>query len=612
MSLVNNRIRTPDSGFYPEAPGVYIMKNAQETILYIGKAKNLKARIKTYFSQGDQRPALPYLMSQVNAIETIITLTEQDALILEHQLIQRHRPKYNVLLKDDKSFIRILLTSHRWPMLRLIRTKDPSSVKGRLFGPYPNTTQARHALEQLKTWLPLRQCSDTEFAARTRPCILHEMKRCVAPCMNLCSYAEYQRYVTQAVQFLTGHNSELLDSLQQEMDRASQALEFERAGELLRVIQEMQHAQTSPVTHPDTQECDLLGLYRERDTLILAHLVFRHGTLIASECFSFHLILSDDKEALETFLMQYYTHATLLPRRILTPIPCHPSLATLLSETYQKPVSIETPHRGKRKNLLAMATANAKAFFQKEQEMRHVTEDLLLQLQDTLELTHFPRRIDCVDTSHTSGGDAVASVVSFLNGKPDPSRTRLFRITPSTEKAMSDLWAMRQALLRHMRRHREDLCDLLIVDGGIGQLHLAMEVLQELEIAYIDLIALTKEEGRHDKGLSQEKVYVPHRKDPILLPTRSHLLFFLQTIRDEAHRRALSFHTQRRKKRLFASELDTCTGIGPVKKRALLRAFGSVQAIKKASLEELQRIPCLRKKDLDQLLRWKDETPPSQ
>lgn len=586
---------------FPEEPGVYLMKDRERRILYIGKAKNLKSRIKQYFSlKGDGRAMLPYLMSQVNDIETILTLTEKDALILENQLIKRHQPKYNVLLKDDKTFISLLVTQHAWPMLRLIRYKGKPKEKGDYFGPYTNATVARATLELLNRMFPLRQCSDAEFLSRKRPCILYDMKKCIAPCVNLCTKTDYDKLVEEAVALLKGRGKDLLQELKKQRDLASERLEYEKAKELHEAIELIEEA---PIPYQGVDPCDVLGLFCKADTTLIVKLTFREGGLFSSEHFSFHSILGSDEEVLELFLIQHYGHAAKIPPELLLPIDLtrRHELSEILSDAAGHPVSLLTPKKGKKHTLIEMALANASSLFEREEARLNLREKRLLDLQETLRLTRFPRRIDCVDTSHIAGSDAVASLVSFVNGEPDRSRSRLFLIKGGLSE---DYHSMRQTLHRHFSKHKDDPCDLLIVDGGKGQLSLAIEVFQSLGIASIDLIALSKEEGRHDKGLTQEKVFLPHEKEPLLINPRSPTLFLLQTIRDEAHRRAIQFHTKRRGKRLIQSALDEIPGIGPVKKKALLRRFGSVAAIRQASLDELRSIPELTKKDLDALQKF--------
>lgn len=591
---------------YPDQPGVYLMKNRDKDVLYVGKAKNLRARLKQYFlPTGDQREMVPYLTAQVEEIDTIVALTEKDALILENTLIKRHRPKYNVLLKDDKTFISLVLTKHKWPLLKLVRERDKS--KGTYFGPYTNALAARQTYDLIMRLFPLRQCSDAELASRKRPCLLYDIKRCIAPCVDKCTEEEYQEHVQAASRLLKGQDKEVLKELRIAMNRASEQLEFERADAYLRLIQQIEHVTSvQHVDNPQGKDCDVIGLHREADAILFTLLQFREGKVIGSEHFNFHLVACDDVEALESFLLQHYRLASKLPHEILLPLelPHRTALEEILSESTNRKVILATPKKGGKRNLLEMAERNATALFARSQDERSLREKMLLDLQETLQLTRFPRRIECFDTSHLSGTDPVASLSCFVHGERDKNRMRLFRIKAG--KTSEDYASMREVLHRHFVREKQtgDLCDLLIVDGGRGQLNLACEVFEELGIASVDVIALTKEDARHDKGLTQERVYLPHRKDPILINPRSPMLFLLQRIRDEAHRLAINYHRKRRTKRTLQSALDDLPGIGPVKRRRLLNYYGSIRALKAASKESLQQVEGLTKRDVEEILRF--------
>jgi excinuclease ABC subunit C len=577
------------------------MKDTQGVVLYVGKAKNLRARLKQYFAEyGDQREMVPYLISQIEAIDTIIALTEKDALILENNLIKLHKPKYNVLLKDDKTFVSLVLTRHKWPMIRLVRYKGKPKDDGIYFGPYTNALAARQTFDLISRLFPLRQCSDGELATRERPCLLYDIKRCIAPCVNKCTEEEYGQHVQSANRLLKGQDKDVLKELKRRMELASDSLDFEKAKSYLEMIHQIEHVtEVQHVDNPAAQNCDVLGLYREADAVMIALLFFRDGKLIGSEHFSFHLIASNDEEITESFLLQHYKNHPKLPSEIFVPLELSPFLEEVLN------VSIHAPQKGKKKDLVEMAFRNAQALFVREQDARSLKEKMLLDLQETLQLTRFPRRIECFDTSNISGTDPVASLVCFVHGEKDKGRTRLFKVKGKAD----DYTAMREVLQRHFVKEKEkgDFCDLLIVDGGKGQLNIAMEVLHNLQIATIDVIGLTKEDARHDKGLTQEKIYVPYRKDPYLIDPRSPLLFLLQKIRDEAHRQAIEFHRKRRSKRTLSSSLDEIPGIGPIKKKRLLQKFGSVKAIRSAAADELRAVQGITQKDIDAILKSNDQ-----
>jgi excinuclease ABC subunit C len=594
---------------YPSAPGVYLMKDSAGIVLYIGKANNLRTRLKQYFAaSGDQRAMVPYLISQVEQIDTIVTLTEKDALLLENNLIKKHRPKYNVLLKDDKTFISLVITRHKWPMIRLVRFKgQPPKDQGILFGPYTNALAARQIFDLIARLFPLRQCSDKELASRTRPCLLYDIKRCIAPCVGKCTSEEYQFHVQGAIRLLKGQNKQVVQELKQEMESQAQKLAFEKANDLLKMIHQIEHVtEVQHVDHPEAKDCDVLSLYRQDEAVLISQLLFREGKVIGSEHFSFQKIASDDGQIIQSFILQHYQHTALIPSEILvsSPLSNEKELAEILSEIAHKKVVVFAPKKGQKQALIAMGLKNAKALFAREQDARALKEKMLLDLAEALKLSRFPRRIECLDTSNIGGSHPVASLVSFVHGEKDKSHTRLFKIK-STVKA-DDYTAMKEVLLRHFTKEKEkgDFCDLFIVDGGKGQLNLALEVFETLGIASIDVIALTKEKGRHDRGLTQEKVYAPHQKEPFLIDPKSPLLFLLQRIRDEAHRTAISYHRKKRSQSTLSSALDQIAGIGPVKKRKLLQHFGSVKALFAASEEEIQEMKGLSKKDCDTLIRY--------
>jgi len=588
---------------YPDQPGVYLMKDDKGIVLYIGKAKNLRARLKQYFAlSGDQREMVPYLTAQIETIDTIIALTEKDALILENNLIKQHKPKYNVLLKDDKTFVSLVLTNHKWPMIRIVRYKGKPKNDGIYFGPYTNALAARKTFDLMARLFPLRQCSDAELASRERPCLLYDIKRCIAPCVNKCTEEEYQNHVKAAKSLLKGQDKEVVKELKRQMQIASEKLEFEKADQYLKMVQQIEHVtEVQHVDNPSAKNCDVIGLHREADAVMIALLVFREGKLIGSEHFSFHLIASNDGEIIETFLFQHYKNLPKPPSEIFVPVILtqERSLEEILG------ITIATPLKGKKKDLIVMANRNAKALFIREQDAKSLKEKMLLDLQETIGLVRYPRRIECFDTSNIAGTDPVASLVCFVNGEKDKARTRLFKIKGLGKG--DDYAAMGQVLRRHLTKEKvkNDFCDLLIVDGGKGHLQMALNIFKELEIATIDLIALTKEESRHDKGLTKEKIYIPNRKDPLLIDHRSPLLFLLQRIRDEAHRQAIEFHRKLRSKRTLSSGLDEITGIGPIKKKRLLQKFGSMKAILEASNEELKSVPGITEKDIRQIVSYK-------
>ncbi|MDX8431293.1 MAG: excinuclease ABC subunit UvrC [Candidatus Algichlamydia australiensis] len=583
----------------PGGPGVYLMRDAKKKVLYVGKAKNLRARVKQYFAtSGDEREMIPFLIAQIDHIETISTLSEKEALLLENNLIKQHKPKYNVLLKDDKNFISLMINhKHKWPMIKLVRYRGKPKRDGIYFGPYTSTYAARQTLELMQKIFPMRQCSDNELRSRTRPCLLYGIKRCIAPCVGKCSEESYADLVTQAKDFLKGRDEEILALLKKEMESASDKLEFERAGSLKKTIAQVLHITQSKNTSVQgvLSDCDVLGFFREVDLLVIVIMIYRDGRLIGSENFPFKRVVGDEEEIIASFLLQHYQNHPHLPKELLIPLPLQEkSVVEELLHT-----KIHAPQKGNKKKLIELAAKNAKDQFSRELADQTHREDRLLELEEKLSLTRCPVRIEIFDTSNIAGTQAVASQVAYTDGIPDKKRYRLFNIRGATD----DYAAMHEVLTRRLTKAKsqDDLPDLIILDGGKGQLNVGLKVFEELEIASCDIIALTKEDALHTKGLTQERVFLPHKKDPIVLDKRSSTLFFLQEMRDEAHRFAITHQKKTRNKNLIKSRLDSIEGIGSVKKKRLLQHFGSVKRILDATEEELLAIPGITKKDVKNL-----------
>jgi excinuclease ABC subunit C len=591
---------------FPTQPGVYLMKDPKGRIIYVGKAKNLKSRLKQYFSSsGDSRAMIPHLISQIHHIETIVVNSEKEALLLENTLIKRHQPKYNAFLKDDKTYISLMVNnSHPWPRIQLIRYKGKPKQKGLFFGPYTSAFAARQTYDLLLHLFPLRQCSDQELKKRTRPCLLYGIKRCIAPCVNKCTHEEYDAFVQGAISFLQGKDKTLIKDLTTQMEEASEQWEFERADAILQTLRQIEHVTHSKqvVFRPQGKNCDALSLYRAAKEAIVMQLIFRDGKLIGSEHYSFAQILGDDAELLSSFLLQIYAQQPP-PAEILLPLslPNASELAEILSEKHLKKIHILSPKIGEKRKLVKLATKNAKTTFEQEKNKQELKEQLLLDLVETCQLSRYPKRIECFDTSNISGTDLVACMVAYTEGEKDSKRTRTYKIRQIQQG--DDYAATHQVLTRRLLRAKEedDLPDLILIDGGKGQLNIALSVLEELDIASVDVISIAKEKGRHDKGIRAEKLFIKEKPDAITLSPRSPLLFFIQKIRDATHEKAISFHRLRRKKRIIKTSLEEIPGIGPIKQKRLLSHFGSVKQIQSASAEELLKIPGITQKDVSNL-----------
>ncbi|MBJ7449290.1 MAG: excinuclease ABC subunit UvrC [Parachlamydiales bacterium] len=599
---------------FPTKPGVYLMRDKKGDVIYIGKAKVLKQRIKQYFVPGrDSRPVIPYLVAKIESIETIVVTSEKEALFLESNLIKKHQPNYNALLKDDKTYISLKInTKHNWPMVQLVRIKGKPPTDGLYFGPYINAYAARKTLELIKKLFPLRSCSDRELSIRKRPCILHQMKRCVAPCVNLCTKEGYDRLVKNTVQFLRGNDKGVLKTLYAQMESASENLAFEEAAGILRTIKQieltLEEQRVEKATRADT---DAIGIYRHGDDAYLTLLFIRNGKLIGSRQFTFTKTVEEDDELLASFLLQFYGVGRELPQEILVPVSIESvkQIEDVLNENATRKLHILNPQKGDKRHLSDLANTNAKTSYEKEKDDKTSREKVLLEMQEKLRLTNFPKKIECFDNSHLSGTIPVASMVVFEDGIKNGKSYRTYHLRSADPS--DDYGAMNEVLTRRYGKAKQsnNLPDCIIVDGGKGQLSTAVKVLESLDISTVDIIALAKDQGRHDRGATQERIFLRNTKDPVILRSNSSLLFLLQQIRDEAHRFAITFQRKQRKKKTIVTTLADIPGIGPVKQKLLLSYFGSAKRLKKAPQEELERVQGLSYRDVDQLLEWqKSET----
>jgi excinuclease ABC subunit C len=598
---------------FPTHPGVYLMKSQHGTVLYVGKAKNLRQRVKQYFAPGgDGRIIIPYLIARISSIDIIVVASEKEALLLENTLIKQHRPKYNALLKDDKTYIALKVNNkHKWPMVQLVRYKGRPEPDGIYFGPYTSADAARATLDLIQRLFPLRECSNQELARRTRPCILYDMKRCIAPCVNKCTKEEYDHYVESAIKFLRGQNKDILNELYDEMSRLAEALEFEKAELVLKKIRQVEKTlEGQRVDKPLGNDADVIGIYRQGAEVILIQLYIRGGKLSGSHHYNFANIAEDDTELLASFLLQHYQKLSELPVEILLPVELSESetIAEILAADKPRKVRIHSPQRGEKRSLIEMAFLNAEATFKKEKDLKAIKEKILFEMQEHFHLLRYPRRIECFDNSNISGKEPVSALVAFTDGEKDKQRYRKYKV--KTVTTPDDYATMYEVLMRRYTRAKEenDLPDLVIIDGGKGHLNVAIKVFAELNIITVDLISVAKEQGRHDKGSTAEQVFLPNIKDPIMLKRNSPMLFLLQEIRDEAHRFAITFHRQRRNKQTLRTALLDIPGIGPAKSKALLRHFGSVKKIMEATFEELKQVKGISKANIDAIIILKSST----
>ncbi|MFZ4440352.1 MAG: excinuclease ABC subunit UvrC [Syntrophales bacterium] len=580
----------------PRSPGVYLMKDGAGEILYVGKARDLKARIRAYFSRTDARAMIPFLVSRIRDIEFILTGTEKEALILENNLIKEHRPRYNVDFRDDKSYYNIRIDpSEPFPRFQLVRR--PKKDGARHFGPYPSGAAAKETLRFLQTILPLRICRDRELKARRRPCLEYEIGRCAAPCVGRIGLSDYQHLVKDGIAFLEGREKALIGDLRARMNGAAEDLRFEEAAVLRDRIAALEETlEKQRIVSMTGRNRDVFGLCREEDLTQIALLFVRSGRMIGQKTFPLIRLRAETGEILSSLLMRYYDGVVDIPDEVVVPMALEDGgvLAEWLAEKKGRGVNLVSPKRGETLALVGIAARNAENAIKTARLAADRPEEALRLLIEKLKLRNLPRRIECFDISNIGGKHAVGSLVAFTDGLPVKEGYRRFRIRTVPG---ADDYAMMYEVLKRRYQKRENLPDLVIVDGGKGQLGVALAVLKDLAIEGIDVIGLAKE--RDDPGLhvpngtpgkGEDRVFIPGRKDPIYLSRWPAALFLLQRIRDEAHRFAVTYHRKVKEKADLQSLLDQIPGIGPARRKALLIFFGDVQRVRAASVEELQQV----------------------
>lgn len=571
-----------------ESPGIYQMLNESGEILYVGKAKNLKKRITSYFRRNLDNKTIA-LINKIADIKCILTKNETEALILENTLIKEHRPRYNILLKDDKSYPYIYLSEHNFPRFSFHR--GAKKKKGRYFGPYPSAAAVRDTLGQLQKLFKIRQCEDSFFQNRSRPCLQYQIKRCVAPCVNLVNEKEYAEAVNHSVLFLEGKSNQLIDFLVEAMDQAAEALQYERAAELRDSINNLRRIQEKQYVGNLLGEADVIAVVSQSGVTCVQIFYFRNGNNLGNKVFfPSHTKNSGDVEVLEAFLGQYYLDKPV-PKKILInhDVPSRVVLQNALQSIAKRDeVEIIYKKGQSQDTWMDMAETNALTSLQNHLNSKMLMDKKFEQLQSSLNLSESPQRLECYDVSHTQGSETVASCVVFdRNGplKSDYRRFNIIGLTPGDDYA-----AMLQVLQRRFRHAKEKeavLPDVLIIDGGKGQLSQGEKAMQELGIEAVTLLAVSKGPSRK-AGL--EKLYLSGNKLPIILASDSSALHLIQHIRDEAHRFAIAGHRARREKKTQISILDEIPGIGPRRRQVLLKQFGGLRGLQRATQEELGRI----------------------
>ncbi|APR99767.1 excinuclease ABC subunit UvrC [Pajaroellobacter abortibovis] len=636
----------------PKKPGVYLFKDAAGKIIYVGKAKNLRSRVRSYFQSSltDSRASIPFLLRVVRDFDTVVAGNENEALILENNLIKEYQPTYNVRLRDDKEYLSLKLDiSHSWPRFYLARRFPAHAEKERVFGPYSSSMAVRRALYLVNKHFQLRTCTDTEFLARRYPCLQYHIKRCPAPCVYEVEAAWYARQIRSASLFLEGRYDELSRELEVQMKEYAQAMHFELAAvyrDQLRMIAQLQEQQR--VVSLDRRDRHVIGLHREGDLAEVALLIIRKGRLTGVVTFSIKGVEIPDEEVIAAFLIQYYggeqkdscfeenremgrqVHpwVGLIPPEVILPVKPEgmSAIATWLSKKAGQYVSVFCPKRGERVALLALAHQNARHAFAEKQRESEDSERKLAQFQQGLRLPRFPRRIECCDISHLGGTNTVGAIVAMTDGQLDKKRYRIFHVRGIGEESVGgdDYHAMYEVLARRFCRGKKvdlsshadpekravhqkekkggmsksdskwELPDLFVVDGGRGQLAVALAAARDLGLHDLPVVAIAKERETTVGEILSDRVYLPGQKNPIPLGKHSAALFLLTRLRDEAHRFSNRARERLGWKRWSHSSLEDIRGLGSAARTALLSSLGSIEAIRKADDATLLAIPGIR------------------
>ncbi len=621
----------------PAEPGCYLMKDRRGEVVYVGKAASLRARVRSYFDRsGDDRFFIPLLDELLGDVEVVVTRSEKEAVLLENELIKKHRPRFNVRLRDDKDFIVLRLDpAHPYPRLEIVRARQRRDDGARYFGPYSSASSIRETLRVVNRWFQLRTCSDRVLENRRRPCILHQIGRCPAPCVYEVPAEAYRQNVEDAVAFLEGRETDLVPRLQARMREAAAGLRFEEAARLRDQVQAVERSlEKQRVLMADQADRDVFGLYREGPALVVQVLSMRGGKLQDSRAWPFAEQEFPDAEVLSSFLALYYER-TPAPDEVLLPLEPDgaAALADVISERRGRKVRMLTPQRGAKADLLEVAARNAEQGFRGWRERDERREEALAALARALRLHREPRWMECYDISTFQGALAVGSGVSFRDGEPDKGGYRHYKVKGVA--GQDDFAMLHEVIGRRLRRALSEgsFPDLLVIDGGKGQLNAALAAARDLGVPtrpqpgnegapFVEMVGLAKsrllEAGARPAGRAQaaaagpaaladaaetrgrgfvaelarspERVFLPARKDPVVLRQNSAELFLLARLRDEAHRFAIEFHRKLRRSRTLVSVLEDIPGVGAGRRRALLRHFGSLKRVREASVEEIARV----------------------
>ena len=580
----------------PRGPGVYLFKDAAGKVIYVGKAKSLRDRVRSYFrAGGDGRPAVRFLEALAVDVEVIATRSEKEAFLLENNVIKKTKPRFNIRLKDDKAYLHLRIDG-RHPYPAIVPVRRPRKDGATYFGPYSSARGIRTTLRVLRTVYPLRDCTDFELAHRTRPCLKHQLGTCSAPCVGLVSESAYAEYLEGAKAVLRGDTAGLVEALREQMQQASLDMQFERAAVLRDRIAYLSHSTEEQAVETDRRiDRDAIGWFRRGRQVEAVVLQFRGGKLLGAESFSLESEMPDD-EAVASFLGQYYHTGRPLPHEVLLPVETYAAdvLEELLSERHGRPVRVRRPVSGDGRRAIEMARQNAELSAQTGTEQSQLQDRILEGVREWAGCDARIRSLECIDASHLQGDHAVASLVRFVDGEPEKSGYRRFRLTRTA--AGDDVGAMREVIARRFgsRGDPATFPNLLLVDGGRGQVRAAREALDEQGRAGVGVVGIVKP-PRRGRGLAlgqgEEERLVRVDGAQLPLEPQSEACYLLQRVRDEAHRFALAYHRRLRTRASGRTDLERLEGLGPERARSLLVHFGGLRGLAAASREQLARVP---------------------
>ena len=594
---------------HPTTTGVYLIKDSAGEILYVGKAKNLRSRLRSYMqSDRDTRPQIRFLMERAAIIETIVTDTEKEALILENTLIKKHRPRYNIHLRDDKTFVSLRIDLREdFPMLEIVRQVRQDGA--RYFGPFASSSALRQTLNEIYRIFPLRHYPPATCRQRGRPCLFHQIGQCSAPCHGLISVEDYRKLVDGVMALIEGRQGDVIEMLRQRMISAAKQQKYEEAALLRDQIRAIETTvEQQKAVRYGTVDQDVVGICRQGGEVEVVMLFYRQGKLSARRNYNLVWQLDED-QLLADFLARFYDRDVPVADEILLPFAIEGmvSFSEWLVDRHHCRVLVRVPRRGERRRMVEMANRNAEQALRERGSRDEARHKVLAEIQQKLSLQRLPRRMECFDISTIHGQATVASLAVVVDGEPASSEYRHYRV--KTVSGSDDYAALREVLSRRLRRGIDDsnLPDFILIDGGKGQLGVLTAVLDDLNLAgSIDVAGIAKSRVKanvrgHAVERSEERFFIPGRKNPVLLRRGSAALFLLERLRDEAHRFAITHHRKVRSKAQIKSSLAEITGIGPKRQRALLKYFGSLKKIKAASLDELRKMPGLPESVADQV-----------